>query len=249
MFRGAERGQKERFWSRDHQREREAALAPDGSPLLAVPASRFRETALPPSPLTGLHLLPCEWVLAFATTQPPDRAFKKCKSDHRALALVLGSLSDFPEPQHRSHVGPSTAYSSHVPSFCPPSTHLAPGPPDSLLLLPCSSIFLPHLIYFSLEFSPPGSLDSWSLHQVKARMFSYEREGSGRLSKMPLPPHLSTSPPCFVSFGVHVAICCLLICLIVCGLSPLLELHVLFTPAFSVLEQCLTHSRCLMDIC
>lgn len=158
MFRGAERDQKERFWSRDHQREREAALAPDGSPLLAVPASRFRETALPPSPLTGLHLLPCEWVLAFATTQPPDRAFKKCKSDHRALALVLGSLSDFPEPQHRSPRGPQHCLLFPCPLFLFTQHPLSPRP-SRLLAAPPLLQYIPA----SLDILLPGILSPWIL--------------------------------------------------------------------------------------
>lgn len=194
----------------------------DGSPVPVAPAPGFSETLLYLSMLTGFHVEACEWVLSFATTQPPDRAFEKCKSDHSAL-LPGSFLSSSAAPHSRLNLGDPAP---PTPPASPPAVR--PGPTlirglqprcsSSFQALSCPRAFALDVLLPWMPWRDPYTADlssgcSWNI-------LSSER----KLCR----PHRSTLL-CFIQ-SAHG----LLICVLVYNVSPLLELHVLFTTDSSV---------------
>ena len=116
----------------------------------------------------------------FATTQPPDRAFQKCKSGNRTL--LLGFLQDLPEPQHSSlHLSQPEACKTGP---CPSCSFLAavhsgpcrPQAPQLTKHIPAPGPL--HLTSFCLGCFPPGSLHDWLVpHQVAAGILFHQRGG------------------------------------------------------------------------
>ena len=147
----------------------------------------------------------------FATTQPPDRAFQKCKSGNRTL--LLGVLQDFPEPQHSSlHLSQPEACKTGP---CPSCSFLAavhsgpcrPQAPQLTKHIPAPGPL--HLISFCLGCFPPGSLHGWLVLIRLQLEYSFIREEALiTLSKMSHPP---ITPSCFVVFRMYTIICYLLI--------------------------------------